>query len=197
MLRRSGVSDLAGQHRVVGFDLETFIADCLAAAPDQVAVAEVVERAISDPSTLDETFTRKLKLSNLGILHYSEQLTVQHVVFPPAFRTGIHDHLTWAVIGTWGGYEDNHLFAREGRRAVQTSVERCEPGRVLSLSVDAIHDVHSPSSSSSAAIHVYGGALFDQPRHGWNPDEAPVDDAADLDRMLVGLRASGYLLEAD
>jgi predicted metal-dependent enzyme (double-stranded beta helix superfamily) len=181
----------------VGFDLETFIADCLAAAPDQNTVADVVERAVSDPTALAETFTRKLKLSNLGILHYSEQLTVQHVVFPPAFRTGIHDHLTWAVTGTWGGYEDNYLFARDGTLAVQTSVERCGPGQVLSLSVDAIHDVHAPSSTGSAAIHVYGGALFDQPRHGWNPDEAPVDDAADLDRMLAALRASGYLFEAD
>jgi integrase len=79
------------------FDLDTFIADCLAAAPDQAAVAEVVKRTVNDPAALEDTFTRRLDLSNLGILHYSEELTVQHVVFPPAFRTGIHDHLTWAV----------------------------------------------------------------------------------------------------
>lgn len=181
----------------MGFDLDSFIAECLAAAPDQAAVAEVVTRAVSEPSTLEETFTRKLSLSNLGILHYSAQLTVQHVVFPPAYRTGIHDHLTWAVIGTWTGYEDNHLFGREGNRAVQTSVERCGPGQVISLNADAIHEVRAPLSTASAAIHVYGGALFDQPRHSWSPDEAPVDDAADLDRMLAELRASGYLAKAN
>jgi predicted metal-dependent enzyme (double-stranded beta helix superfamily) len=179
------------------FDLDTFIAECLAAVGDQAAVAEVVKRAISEPSALEETFTRKLNLSDLGILHYSEQLTVQHVVFPPAFRTGIHDHLTWAVIGTWGGYEDNHLFARQGERAVRTSVERCEPGQVLSLAVEAIHEVHAPPSMASAAIHVFGGPLFDQPRHVWNRHEAPVDDAADLDRLLAALRDSGYLSESN
>jgi predicted metal-dependent enzyme (double-stranded beta helix superfamily) len=96
-----------------------------------------------------------------------------------------------------GGYEDDYLFARDGTRAVQTSVDRCEPGQVLGLSVDAIHDVHAPPSTGSAAIHVYGGALFDQARHGWNPDEGPVDDADDLDRMLASLRASDYLTESD
>lgn len=111
------------------FDLDTFIAECLAAAPDQAAVAEVVGRAVSEPGELEQTFTCKLSQSNLGILHYSEHLTVQHVVFPPAYRTGVHDHLTWAVIGTWGGYEDNHRFARDGDRAARTSVERCEPGQ--------------------------------------------------------------------
>jgi predicted metal-dependent enzyme (double-stranded beta helix superfamily) len=67
---------------------------------------------------------------------------------------------------------------------------------VLSLSANAIRDVHAPRSVASAAIHVYGGPLFDQPRHMWNPEEAPVDDAADLDRMLAELRATGYLRES-
>jgi predicted metal-dependent enzyme (double-stranded beta helix superfamily) len=156
-----------------------------------------VKQAVSDPMALEETFTRKLSQSDLGILHYSERLTVQHVVFPPKFRTGIHDHLTWAVIGTWGGYEDNHLFVRDGTRAVETAVERCEPGQVIGLSADAIHDVHAPASIGSAAIHIYGGPLFDQPRHAWNPDEAPVDDAAELDRLLDELRAAGYLSESN
>jgi predicted metal-dependent enzyme (double-stranded beta helix superfamily) len=156
-----------------------------------------VKRAISDPAALEATLTRQLDTRNLGILHYSDALTVQHVVFPPAFRTGIHDHLIWAVIGAWSGYEDNHLFTREGTRAVETGVQRCAAGEVITLDADAIHDVHAPSFSASAALHVYCGALFDQPRHVWNPDEGPADDAADLDRLLDGLRASGHLIESD
>ena len=181
----------------MGFDLDVFIADCLDAAPDQAAVAEVVERAISTPSAVEEVLTRKLDMANIGILHYSEELTIQHIVFPPNYRTGIHDHLTWAVIGTWAGYEDNHFFARGGRRAVETGVERCEVGQVITLAADAIHDVHAPTSEASAAIHVYRGKLFDLPRHGWNPDEGPVDEGADFDRMLVGLRATGYITESN
>lgn len=69
------------------------------------------------------------------------------------------------------------------------------PGEIISLTPNAIHEVHEPLSTASAALHVYGGPLFNQPRHTWNPREAPVDDAADLDRMLAGLRASGDLAE--
>jgi predicted metal-dependent enzyme (double-stranded beta helix superfamily) len=189
------ISVVRVQHYVMGFDLDMFIADCLAAASDRAGVAEVVERAIRDRSGLEHTLTRKLDLSSLGILHYSEHLTVQHIVFPPAYRTGIHDHLTWAVIGTWSGYEDNHLFVRDGSRVVETRVQRVEPGQTITLDGDAIHDVHAPPSTGSAALHVYGGPLFDQPRHAWNPEEGPVDDAADLERMLAALRATGRLSE--
>ena len=37
-------------------------------------------------------------------------------------------------------------------------------GQVLSLSAEAIQDVHAPPSAARAAIHVYRGPRFDQPR---------------------------------
>jgi predicted metal-dependent enzyme (double-stranded beta helix superfamily) len=66
---------------------------------------------------------------------------------------------------------------------------------VLGLSANAIHHMHAPPAAASAAIHVYGGPLFNQHRHMWNPDEGPVDDAGDLVRTLAELRATGYLRE--
>jgi predicted metal-dependent enzyme (double-stranded beta helix superfamily) len=180
------------------FDVEQFVADCLEAAPDQTAVADVVERAVSDPDSIEAVLTRKLRVADFGILHYSEQLTIQHVVFPPAHRTGIHDHLTWAVIGAWCAYEDNHLYRREEKGLVEVAVRRCEPGEVVTLAADAIHEVHAPPTTASAALHVYGGPLFDQARHSWSgepPSEAPIDDAAHLDRYLADLRAADALIE--
>jgi predicted metal-dependent enzyme (double-stranded beta helix superfamily) len=182
------------------FDLDRFIADCLDAAPDRAAVRAVVERAVSDPLAVEAVLTRKLRMADLGILHYSETLTIEHVVFPAAHRTGIHDHGVWAVIGTWRGYEDNHLYRREEAGISEPEITRCEPGQVITLSTDTIHEVHAPPTMASVALHVYGGPLFDQPRHSWNgqpPIEEPIDDAAYLDRYLAELRADGSLIESN
>jgi hypothetical protein len=59
----------------------------------------------------------------------------------------------------------------------------------------SVTEVVKPTSTASAAIHVYGGPLFDQPRHMWEPDETPIDGAAYLDRFLAELRVSGCLSE--
>ena len=181
------------------FDVQQFVAECLDAALDQAAVADVVQRAVTDPDSIEATLTRKLRMTDLGILHYSDKLTIQHVVFPPDHRTGIHDHLTWAVIGTWAGYEDNHLYRREENGLSEIAVSRCEPGQVITLSADVIHEVHAPPRSASAALHVYNGPLFDQPRHAWSgqpPSAAPIDDAAYLDRYLADLKAADALIES-
>jgi len=45
------------------FDLDAFITDCLDAASDQPAVADVVGRAVSQPTMLEQAFTKKLDLS--------------------------------------------------------------------------------------------------------------------------------------
>jgi predicted metal-dependent enzyme (double-stranded beta helix superfamily) len=175
------------------FDRDQFVADCLAAAPDQAAVREVVERAVSDPDAVEAALSRKLG-TDLGILHYSDELTIQHVVFPPKYRTGIHDHLTWAVIGTWGGYEDQHAYRRDDGRLIEDSGARCGVGDVITLAGEAIHEVFAPPTYPSAALHVYGGPLFDKPRHEWTgtpPTERPIDDASVLDRYLEELTAAG------
>jgi predicted metal-dependent enzyme (double-stranded beta helix superfamily) len=145
------------------------------------------------PNAVEAALSRKLG-TDLGILHYSEELTIQHVVFPPNYRTGIHDHLTWAVIGTWGGYENQHTYRRDNGELVEDDGGRCGVGDVLSLSKGAIHEVFAPPKYPSAALHVYGGPLFDQPRHEWigiPPTERPIDDAAILSGYLEELGAAG------
>jgi predicted metal-dependent enzyme (double-stranded beta helix superfamily) len=157
------------------FDLDTFIADCLAAAPDQAAVAEVVKRTVNDPAALEDTFTRRLDLSNLGILHYSEELTVQHVVFPPAFRTGIHDHLTWAVIGTWAGYEDNHLFARQGNRRCQQACGGANRARSsVSASTQSMNCTRHPRPRAQRSMSTAGHCSTNRATRGTRTSHRPM-----------------------
>jgi len=66
------------------------------------------------------------------------------------------------------------------------------------MTADEIHEVHAPPSTASVALHVYGGPLFDFPRHSWTGPplaEEPIDDAAYLDRYLDDLRADESLDE--
>jgi len=61
-------------------------------------------------------------------------------------------------------------------------------------SYQAIHEVFAPPTLPSAALHVYGGPLFDKPRHEWigtPPAERPIDDAAILNGYLEELIAAG------
>jgi predicted metal-dependent enzyme (double-stranded beta helix superfamily) len=46
-----------------------------------------------------------------------------------------------------------------------------ETGEVLLLGDDAIHRVHNSLDRVTAAIHVYGGDFFRQPRSQWGPGE--------------------------
>jgi predicted metal-dependent enzyme (double-stranded beta helix superfamily) len=178
------------------FDLKGFIGDCLEASREpspQAAVRQVVARAVSRPAAVEAVLGRKLG-SDFGILHYSPQLTVQHVIFPPGYRTGLHDHLLWAVIGIWGGYEDNAEYRLNGNQTLTgLGTRRCEVGDVISLPAEAIHEVFAPSTVPSAGLHVYGGALFDQPRREWvgdPPTARPVDDSAILTCYLDALGAA-------
>jgi hypothetical protein len=105
---------------------ESFLTDRFAGA--RIGASEPQHAsAVGEPRALEDAFTRKLNPSDLGTLHSSNQLTVQHVVSASAGYTGIHPHLTWAVLAPWGGCEHSCLFARDGAQALQASVDRCEP----------------------------------------------------------------------
>jgi len=164
------------------FDRGQFIDECLRAVrgpSPQADIHQIVKRAVSDPPVLEAFLGTKLG-RDVGILHHSPELTIQHVVLPPGFRTGIHDHLVWAVIGTWSGFEDNTEYHRTDSGLSQGDTTRCGPGDVINLAHDIVHEVAAPPDLPSRALHIYGGALFDQPRHQWDGDPPigrPADDA--------------------
>jgi len=171
------------------FDAGLFVKSCVIAAADSEplsAVREVVLRAVSEPAALAAAFSIPLPDDdNDGVLYGAADLLVACALFPRSYSTGIHDHTVPAVIGVWSGYEDNHLFerGRDGLRAL--GVQRVHAGEVLVLSGDAIHDVHTPNTTHSAALHVYLGDITATRRSFWNDTESkPVQfDGEEHERL--------------
>ena len=193
---------LAGQDAgVTAFDLDAFISSCVAAREEIEPVAalrDIVERAVSDPGGLDAAFPVPVDPSDDGVLYSSATLFVAQGLFPRGFSTGIHDHTVSAVIGTWAGYEDNHLFRRTASGIERIEVHRVLPGEVLVLDAHAIHDVHAPSTTWSAALHVYLGDITARKRSSWADEDASAFpfDGVDMEaRWMEAATATGLVRE--
>jgi len=154
------------------FDLDTFLADCQAAVadPDQVgAVREVLARTLERPGDLADALPADKATFNP--LYSSPELTVLHVVWGPAMKLPPHDHLMWALIGVYGGAEDNAYFRRRDDSIEAAGGRRVATGEVLRLGHDVIHAVTNPNRDvSTGAIHVYGGDFMHKARHRWDPE---------------------------
>ena len=103
------------------FDKDQFVADCLAAVHSgdraHKQVKELVERAVSNPSGISAEVGDITHGAMKTIWHRSDELTVHHIVWPPEVELFPHDHNMWAVIGIYGGREDNQFYRRiEGGR---------------------------------------------------------------------------------
>ena len=158
------------------FDLDSFVADCRAAlreASSHKAVREVVARAVSDPPAVLEGLGEPM-CSEVQKLHCSEDLTVLNVIWAPRMTIMPHNHEMWAVIGVYTGREDN-IFWRRLPEDAQGRVEAAgakslAPKDAAPLGRDIIHSVTNPVPHLTAALHVYGGDFFGQPRSEWDPE---------------------------
>jgi predicted metal-dependent enzyme (double-stranded beta helix superfamily) len=162
------------------FTVEGFVAECreaLLETPPNLAVKDVVQRAVSDPAAID-TALGPARTGDLRCLHRSPELTVLQIVWPPHVALFPHDHHMWAVNGIYGGAEDNVFFRRHAATIERAGAQRLDTGDVGTLGAEAIHAVTNPRDGYTAAIHVYGGDYFDAPRSQWDPAtlvEEPFD----------------------
>src|SRR5579862_3502644 len=97
----------------MSFDIDQFIADLRSALGERSrqALREVVARAVSEPAALLKRIGAPEKAS-LQILHDGTDLTVLNVIWSPKQVTFPHDHRMGAVIGMYGGREDNVFWRR-------------------------------------------------------------------------------------
>jgi predicted metal-dependent enzyme (double-stranded beta helix superfamily) len=93
-----------------------------------------------------------------------------------------HNHNMWAVIGVYGGREDNIFWRRckdDPRGRVEAAgAKSLGPGDVRPLGQEIIHSVTNPTSLLTGAIHIYGGDFFAVERSEWDPEnleEHPYD----------------------
>jgi predicted metal-dependent enzyme (double-stranded beta helix superfamily) len=166
------------------FDLDQFIADCRAAsAADRSSktICEVVKRAVSNPAALLKTLGEPDR-ANIKELYRSPDLSILNVIWAPRMMIMPHNHHMWAIIGVYGGREDN-IFWRRVTNANGTQIEAAGAGslsvkEVQPLGHDIIHSVINPTPKFTAAIHVYGGDFFSAHRSEWDPEtlsEQPSD----------------------
>ena len=165
------------------FTFDQFIADLRVTLGERSrkAMKEVVARAVAQPDAVVRALGEPGK-AGIEILHRSPELTVLNVVWAARQVTLPHDHRMTAVIGMYGGREDNMFWRRlpEGRRfeIEPAGGEALGTGDMVLLGRDIVHSVVNPLPRLSAAIHVYDGPFLTAERSMWDAEsltEQPYD----------------------
>jgi len=155
------------------FDFEGFVEDCKRAVggPDaRDEIQELVERAVSSPKDLLAAIGEPTQ-AGVNRIHVSDELTILNLVWGPEMELYPHNHEMWAVIGLYGGQEDNTFWRRNDEQTLtKHGTKILTPGSVSALGKDVIHSVHNPLQQLTGALHVYGGDFFETPRSEWDFD---------------------------
>ncbi len=164
------------------FDVDRFVEECRSVLNEdtpELAMKEVVQRAVSAPDELLRAFGAPDTIENIHPLYRSDDLTVMHFVWPPHMSIFPHDHRVWAVIGVYGGQEDNTFYKRraDGQGLDRVNGRTMEGKDVAVLGQDVIHSVYNPLRQYTPAIHVYKGDFFALARSEWA-------DASSLEQPL-------------
>jgi predicted metal-dependent enzyme (double-stranded beta helix superfamily) len=173
------------------FNLDQFISDLRSALGERSrqALREVVARAVADPAALLKRIGAPEKAA-VQVLHQGPDLTVLNVIWAPKQVTFPHDHRMGAVIGMYGGREDNMFWRRlPGATKFQIEArggEALGTGDTTILGADIIHSVLNPLEKLSGAIHVYDGPFLETPRSMWNA-ETLVEEPYDVSVAVKGM----------
>ena len=167
------------------FQKERFIEECRAAvkaSDTQAAIRELVASAVSEPAQVLRELGEP-RLAGVDVLYRAEDLTILNLKWGPQMVFKPHDHRIWAVIGIYGGREQNFFFRRSATGLTQHGTKELNAKDVTPLGATIIHSVTNPLDQITAAIHVYGGDFFATPRSEWDPatfKEQPYDVADTL-----------------
>ena len=144
------------------FDIDRFAAACRAALTElgSDAIREVVRRAVSEPSDIIAALGEQ-NGAFAGILVRAPDLTILNVVWGTRQWTLPHNHRHRAIIGMYGGGEDNIYWRRlpnDAKGRVEAAgAASLRNGDVTVLGRDIIHSVTNPLDKLSYALHVYDG----------------------------------------
>jgi predicted metal-dependent enzyme (double-stranded beta helix superfamily) len=179
------------------FDIDRFVEDCRGAlAEGPKAVREIVARAVAEPGQV--TAARgEPKRAGVTTLHRSPELTILDLVWGPRMTIRPHNHRIWAVIGIYGGREDNIFWRRcpdHPNRVDAAGAKTIGAGEVVPLGKDIIHSVTNPLPRLTAALHVYGGDFFAPGRSEWDPENL-LEQAYDAASAMQLFEDSNKFLE--
>ena len=179
------------------FTRERFVEDCRAAMKERdarTAVRELVARAVSEPAHIIRALGEPRR-SGVETIYRGSDVTILNLSWGPRMRIEPHDHRMWAVIGIYGGREENAFYRRDGRGLAMHGTKEIGSGQTLPLGASIIHAVTNPLDQITAAIHVYGGDFFATARSEWDPktfEERPYD----FQHTLQAFEAANARLQA-
>ena len=162
------------------FQKESFIEECLEALKDKdthAAVRELVARGVSDPAQVVGALG-KPRRSGVETIYRSDDLTILNLCWGPRMNFKPHNHRMWAVIGIYGGREQNIFYQRAEHGLDKMGTKELRAKDTVPLGAEVIHAVTNPLDQVTAAIHVYGGDFFATARSEWDPEtfeERPYD----------------------
>ena len=164
------------------FEKERFVEECRAAVKEidaLGAINELVTRVVSEPQLLLRALGEPQR-SGVQTICKANDLTILNGCWGPLMRFHPHDHRMWAVIGIYGGREQNVFYRRGQCGLTQHGTKELNAKETIPLGPTIIHAVTNPLDQITGAIHVYGGDFFATPRSEWNPEtfeEHPYDVA--------------------
>jgi predicted metal-dependent enzyme (double-stranded beta helix superfamily) len=162
------------------FESENFIGECRAALGESdahAAITEIVQKAVSEPGHIIRALGQP-RLAGVDTIYRAPDLTILNIRWGPHMDLHPHDHRMWAVIGIYGGREDNIFYRRNENGLTQHGLKQLDTKDTVPLGEAIIHSVSNPLDKITSAIHVYGGDFFDTPRSEWDPgtfEEHPYD----------------------
>ena len=121
--------------------------------------------------------------AGVDTIYRADDLTILNLCWGPRMQFKPHDHRMWAVIGIYGGREQNVFFRRSDKGLVRHGAKELDAKSTTPLGESIIHAVTNPLDRITAAIHVYGGDFFGVQRSEWDPKtyaEKPYDVAATM-----------------
>jgi predicted metal-dependent enzyme (double-stranded beta helix superfamily) len=138
------------------FEVDTFVANCrkaLAEANAGGAVRELLEGALADPRDVERVLGTPTE-AGFTALHRAPDLTIINVVWAPGMEIYPHDHRMWAVIGLYGGREDNTFYRRTPRGLEAAGAKTLSRRDAALLGENVVHSVANPLRVFTGAIHV-------------------------------------------
>ncbi|MEY2418750.1 MAG: hypothetical protein QOG90_1430 [Actinomycetota bacterium] len=154
----------------MALDVDSIVDRIQAAAQEHtpsLAVRDVLNDLVASGGL--EAALPEVTEGGLTTLYNAPDLTVLRVAWTPGIRMVPHDHKVWAVIGMYGGVEDNSFYRRDPKSGLTASGgKEVRAGEVLVLGDDTIHSVANTRNEYAVAIHVYGNDFFAPGRVEWD-----------------------------
>jgi predicted metal-dependent enzyme (double-stranded beta helix superfamily) len=164
----------------VALAVDDIITRCRAALGEHtpaLAVRDVLDELVADAGALGRALG-PIDAGGITPLYNADDLTILHVAWTPGMALYPHEHRMWAVIGMYGGQEDNAFYRRASGGLEPAGGRELPAGDVLVMGDDVIHSVANTRRDFAVALHVYGGDFFTGERSEWDFDtyeERPRD----------------------